>query len=147
MATTDTQLKKMAIKLGTRLDDVVYLKDYLEKPKVGNFIFNLDFDNRMGTHWCAGICLRDKIFWYDPYGKCPQQNYIEKMTGKKVIYNNVKMQELSESNCGFYCLIFLKEAENVKTEQEFNNALEECKFYEILAPKKKNLQSIDSLKK
>ena len=134
MTTSDTQLKKMAIKIGARLDDVLYLKDYLKNPKVGNYIFNLDFDKRSGTHWNAAICLHDKIFLYDPFGKCVMRDYIEKITKKKVYYSNIKMQKISESTCGFWCLIFLKEAENIKTEKDFNNALEEMKFYEISSP-------------
>ena len=137
LTTTDEQLKKMAIKIGCRLDDVMYLKEFISDPKIGNYILNLDSENRGGTHWIAVINLPDKLFYFDPFGRLVNKNQLEKLLKKKIYYSNIKLQNIKETNCGYWCLIFLTEAEDVKTESEFNNALEELKFYTIRDPAKK----------
>jgi hypothetical protein len=140
---SDVDLKKLAIKRNTRLDDVLMFKDFLQQPKVGNFIINLDIDSRGGTHYISVISLHDKIYLFDPFGFCPEKEFIEKVTGKKVYYSNVKMQNINQSCCGIYCLLFLSEAENVKNEKQFNDSIEELKCYKIMPPKKKTNSSDD----
>ena len=137
---THDQLNQLSILYDIRLDKVYMLEDFLNKNcPTGNYILNLDLDNRGGTHFISVISLPDKIFWYDPYGVIPLKlkDFIEKNYKKKIIYNNVQIQKYNEKNCGYQCLIFLKEAENVKTDKEFNKAIEETKYYKILMNKNK----------
>ncbi len=141
---THDELEQLSILYDVRLDKILMLQEFFDSKPIGNFVINLDLDSRGGTHYVAVISLRDKIFWSDPFGTINQElkQLLEKYHHKKVIYNNIKVQDINESNCGYWTLIFLKELEHVKTDKEFNNALEECKFYKIDFNKNKNKQSL-----
>lgn len=127
------ELNQLSILYNIRLDDVIMLEDFIKNPKIGNFILNLDLDNRGGTHFIAVINLSNKLYYFDPYGVLDNdlKDILEKVLKKPVIYNNVKFQGLKQSNCGYQCLVFLKEGENIKNDKDFNNAIQECKFYDI----------------
>ena len=132
------QLHQLSIIYNIRLDKVYMLEDFLNKgAPVGNYIINLDLDNRGGSHFIACVSLPDKIYWYDPFGTINNilKDFIEKTFKKKVIYNNVQNQKYQEKNCGLRCLSFLLEAENIKTDKEFNKAIEEVKYYKYTVPK------------
>lgn len=137
MTSTD-DLKKMAVIYKTRLDDILYLNDFVSDPKIGNFIINLDLSNSGGTHWVSLINLKDKIFYFDPFGTIDTgiKNQIEYYLRKPVIYNNVKIQNINEKICGPLSLAFLKEAERIKTEKEFNDAIKEVLKYNVVWPSK-----------
>ena len=141
---THDEMEQLAILYDVRLDKVIMLKDFFDTKPIGNFVINLDIDNRGGTHFIAVISLSKIIFWADPFGTINKElkELIEKYHKKKLIYSNIKVQDINESNCGFWCLIFLKELENVKNEKQFNDALEECKFYKINFNKSKDKETL-----
>jgi hypothetical protein len=137
--TSTEDLFKMAVIYKTRLDDILYLNDFISAPKIGNFIINLDLSNTGGTHWVALINLKDKIFYFDPFGIIDAEikNKIEYSLQKPLIYNNVKIQNINEKICGPLSLAFLKEAEKIKTEKQFNDAIKEVLKYKVVWPSTK----------
>jgi hypothetical protein len=143
---THDELNQLSVMYDVRLDKIYMLKEFFDKKPVGNFIINLDIDNRGGTHFVSVVSLNDKIFWFDPFGTINKElkDLIEKYHKKKIIYSNVKLQNINESNCGFWCLIFLKEAQNVKDLKSFNDAIEEMKFYKITFKNNKDVKSINA---
>ena len=135
--TSSNDLKKLSVIYDIRLDDVLYLKDYLNNPKNGCFILNLDFSNGGGTHF-VGLISNKNLFYYDSFGSIDSKikEELEKKTKKKLFYNNVKTQHLDEKICGPISLAWLKEAENVKNENDFNKSIIEVNKYTIVMPKK-----------
>jgi hypothetical protein len=136
---THDQLEQLAILYNVRLDNIFMLIDFLHHPKIGNFIINLDSDNRGGSHFVSIINLPNRLFYFCPYGVINKQlkEFLEEHLKKKVVYSNIKLQGLNEKNCGYWSLIALRELENVKTDTEFNKALEEMKYYKINFKNKK----------
>jgi hypothetical protein len=134
--TSAEDLKKMAVIYSIRIDNVLYLNDFFNNPKIGNFIINLDLSNSGGTHWVAIINLKNILFYFDPFGTIDAEikNKLEYITGKPVIYNNLKLQNIKETICGPLSLAFLKEAGKIKTEKDFNNAIKETLKYSVVMP-------------
>jgi hypothetical protein len=122
-------LEQLAIKYGIRLDKILFLNNFVKDPKVGNFVLNLDCDNRGGTHFNAIISLKNEIYLFDPFGNTALKKDVFKP--KKMFYNNIKLQNINQKNCGAWCLVFLLEGENIKNLKDFNNTLEELKYYQI----------------
>ena len=138
--TTQDDLKKMAVIYNTRVDDILYLNDFLANPKVGNYIINLDLSKSGGTHWVSLINLKNVIYYFDPFGTINAEikNRLESITKKKVIYNNLKIQNIQQTSCGPLSLAFLKEAAKIKTETEFNDAIKQTQKYSVTMPRGKN---------
>jgi hypothetical protein len=138
--TTSNDLEKMSLIYNVRVDDILYLDDFINSPKIGNFIINLDLSKTGGTHWVSIINLKNKLYYFDPFGTINQEikNKLEKSTKKPVIYNNLKIQNIQETSCGPLSIAFLKEAEKIKTDKEFNDAIKEVTKYKIIMPDDKN---------
>ena len=99
------------------------LKDTIRnnKTKIG-IIFNLDKHNKPGSHWVAMFINTKKreIYYLDSYGeKIPKRinkfkKKVQKQSlnvGNKVEYKyfeNKKRHQFSNSECGMYCLYFIK---------------------------------------
>jgi hypothetical protein len=80
------------------VEEYEYLVNHNEEPE--RAILNLDWDT--GTHWVGVISRNNVIYYYDPFGV----GYNLKIK-KPIIFNQIKDQELNESNCGWRSLYFV----------------------------------------
>ena len=88
--------------------------------KLGTYIINFQESTESGSHWVVIKLFKDKIFYCDSYGViCPTwlSNFAKSRKIKKIIWNDVQLQHLKQTNCGKYCVAFCKA--NPKTEEEF----------------------------
>ena len=104
----------------------IYMKDQLpESVKDGNYIINLQSSNggkNKGTHWTALIVHGSDALFYDPFGACPSidvRRFVKKRLHCHLGYNNWIIQDIHSSNCGWYCLSFLK---NVDAKHLYSSA-------------------------
>ena len=77
--------------------------------KDGTYIVNLDNDR--GTHWTSLIYKKKSNIceYFDSFGILPPKDVIEFIGNKKMIYSSHHIQNISSSNCGFYCIYFIIE--------------------------------------
>lgn len=91
----------------------VYSKDQLDNIRKleGIFIVNLDDFSNGGTHWVAVSTIKNNVAYYDSYGSLPPNSidrYIKSVTGKKkYLINNVQIQSLDSTYCGWFAVFFL----------------------------------------
>ncbi len=78
-----------------------------------SFIVNTDTHNLPGKHWLAVSYNKNKkIYVFDPFGLFYPyllRHYLHKLPHRGTIYynNNVMLQNIDETNCGWYCLAWL----------------------------------------
>jgi len=91
----------------------VFARDQLPKKikYPSSFIFNTDTSDKPGNHWLAIYYNKQKhVTFFDSFGQKPSYynmyNYLKK-TSKKIIYNNLCLQNLNSYYCGKYCIYFL----------------------------------------
>ena len=90
----------------------VFSKDKLPKNKYkGLFVVNLDDYANGGTHWVCFTAIDNNVCYYDSYGKPPPvsvDTYIKLVTGKKKYFiNQIQVQSLNSSYCGWFCICIL----------------------------------------
>ena len=88
------------------------MKDELPvKIKDGNYIINLQSSKEGdGTHWTALIIRNDIALYFDSFGAPPSTEIIDFVKMRKHIhlaFNNEIIQDLTSSNCGYYCLALI----------------------------------------
>jgi hypothetical protein len=114
---TNFQIIDLAKKLNINLI-AVCSKNELNKvvPKVGGYIINLqDSTKGHGSHWTSFIIYQTpdneyNSLYFDSYGIRPPievENYINKITNKKIAYNLRQIQKIDTTECGYYCLSWL----------------------------------------
>ena len=90
----------------------VYSKDRLPvERRVGSYIVNMDdYDNSMGSHWCAfKIFDNAKVCYFDSFGFVPPKDIDEFLKiFKPIAWNNRQIQDINSENCGRFCLLFIK---------------------------------------
>jgi len=77
------------------------------KDKLCCYIVNLD--NTAGTHWCCFVVYNNNAFYFNPYGviyPIEIKNFIQR-NDIKMNYNQIQIQALESSGCGYYCIGFL----------------------------------------
>jgi hypothetical protein len=88
------------------------------KPEVRDkccWIWNVDEQDKSGTHWVGVIKDNDKIIFFDSYGKTPTffkrkywVDYFQSLGCKMILNNTSQKQSHISRTCGAWCLIFLK---------------------------------------
>jgi len=113
---------------GTFPVDLIKYKKYTERPI--SFIINTDPSNKPGEHWVALYINEDnKAEYFDSFGRSPIDliNFLKLNSVKEIIYNKNIIQCLFSSNCGAYCILFLRARNNginfVEFLKFFNNEL------------------------
>jgi len=85
--------------------------DSLKPPKKGDsLIMNLDDSNQAGSHWVAFYFSPLHACYFDSFGVPPDNRslkYLRKYD-KPVIYSKIQLQEDQSSECGFYCMTFIR---------------------------------------
>lgn len=114
MTTSKKYLDNYAISLSLKLDNIDYLKNY--NFNKGYFILNLDYSQNGGTHWislinCFIFDYITLIIYFDPFGLRPNSDFIKECSNRNILlaYNNVRLQNINEENCGIWCMTFLNE--------------------------------------
>ena len=83
------------------------------KPKLGNYIINLDRTETTGTHWCCFILFPTKLVYYDSFGVINQIPPEVIQFGKrfnpsiKFVFNYDVIQDTKSIYCGWYVLYFI----------------------------------------
>ena len=100
------------------------------RPKTKNrscfIIFNTGKKNTEGEHFVAVKIVKKEIFYFDPFGEQPNNDYIlsflrEEKKNKKFFWNRVQIQDNSSNFCGFFCLAYLISAKNKMPMKRFKN--------------------------
>lgn len=90
----------------------VFVKDKLPKsPRINECaIVNLDNEDGVGTHWVAYSKLDNNVLYFDSFGnlKPPEELVRYWGDGKIIKYNRDAFQTFDQTNCGFWCIKFLK---------------------------------------
>lgn len=87
----------------------VFSKDKLPKrPKVGNYVINMEDDDAGdGSHW-VGLRVEPKIaYYFDSFGVNPPRD-VTRFVRRPLAWAEKQIQHLESPNCGFYTLFFLK---------------------------------------
>lgn len=81
-----------------------------EKPKLGNYVINLDDSNGSGTHWTCLILTKTHSIYFDSFGfSLPNDilRFIHRYNKNcKIIYANSQIQAYRSVLCGYYCFYF-----------------------------------------
>lgn len=87
-----------------------------ELPKIrkrpAGFIVNTDSHTEPGEHWVAIYLLDGISEYFDPFGFPPlhrsTQRFMNENSPNGYIYNCRTIQDASSTQCGKFCLLFLK---------------------------------------
>jgi hypothetical protein len=75
------------------------------------YILNMDANpNGFGTHWVIlWNCNKKYVFYCDSFGAPPAENVVKfmKETGKECLYNDMMLQDMNSSSCGWFCVYIL----------------------------------------
>ena len=115
---SNIELKNLAKQHGIKLDYVGY-KDTMSNVKNKhnyNAIINLDGSNpddfnKNGSHWVC-LVIRDQLcVYFDPFGlpePVQTNNFIKNQNIKHYGYNHMKIQDIKDDHCGWYCMALLR---------------------------------------
>ena len=86
----------------------VYNRDTLPSRLTrGFYILNLDSVKGPGTHWTSFYYNYPKhSIYFDPFGFVPPEETERKI--KPYTYNDVDIQDIDSTACGWYCIGFIK---------------------------------------
>jgi len=74
-------------------------------------IINYHMHSQPGSHWVTIYNHPKKKYveFFDSFGLPPSNIIIKKLkqTGKKVLYNTSKIQNINSSRCGYYCYLYI----------------------------------------
>jgi len=82
---------------------------YTERPL--GIILNTDPANKPGEHWVALFISTDnKAEYFDSFGRKPINinKFLKINNISELIYNKQMVQCIFSSNCGLYCILYLK---------------------------------------
>ena len=134
---SNEDLKNYCRILGIQIDEICLIEDLdLSDKNKHYYIINLTPNEKTVGHWLALCCLPTKIFYFDSFGgKVPDIIKRQaKELNKKLYVSKLQIQKLEESNCGWYCclFLFLFQKMNPKDEESFRYLLNELASYEIV---------------
>ena len=67
------------------------------------FIINTDRKGQGGTHWVAGVNLKNKTYLYDSFGR--NNLYFPSLQNRKIVYTNPDKEQLKyQTDCGQRCI-------------------------------------------
>ena len=90
------------------------------------YIINLDSKIGPGTHWVSVIIEPNRILYFDSFGLIPPFELINLRS--EYYYNFLQYQPIKSFLCGYYCLYFLNEfnelPKNYSSIEKFNKIIE-----------------------
>jgi len=111
MTLTNIELFELAQKMNIKLDDVIMKDNLKDIPLTTNMdlIVNLESSNKgNGTHWIGLIIRKKSAMYFDSFGAIPPKEVISFCKGLRVGYNSYIIQDLKSTECGNYCLGYLR---------------------------------------
>ena len=106
---TNVELEAIAKEIGVKLNGI-YMKDELTgKIKDGNYILNLENSNQGGSHWTAMYKTKNKYYYSDSFGVTIPETLIRNLNinENNLFFNEIQIQDMSSTRCGFFALYFL----------------------------------------
>lgn len=82
----------------------------LTNRKKAAIIFNLSKHNEPGSHYVTVVFFKNKIFYFDSYGKTLTNPYIKSFLGQfsnEKFYHTRRIQPKNSIFCGLYCLAYI----------------------------------------
>ena len=106
---TNFEIMDICKRLNIKLNGI-YMKDQLKKlpAKNGCYIINMSDSNEAGTHWIALYIKNKNAICFDSFGIAPPDEiilWLERV--KNVSYSKKQLQDIANSACGWYCILFL----------------------------------------
>lgn len=98
---TDVQIDKMLSGLASFHG--CFVKDQLPKLEVGFYCVNLNGH----SHWCGLQISHKGIAWFDAFG-FPAPVEVERLIGKHYKWNDIDIQDIDSSACGYYVAAWIK---------------------------------------
>jgi hypothetical protein len=91
----------------------ITMKDELPRSvKNGCYVINMQSSSEgNGTHWVALFIYKTNAFYFDSFGGLPPveiMKFVKKRKECHLYYNNWIIQNIKSSQCGWYCIAFLK---------------------------------------
>jgi hypothetical protein len=107
---TDIDIYSLSDSLKLPLNAII-MRDQLNESTLeeGNYILNFNTSNESGSHWVSFVIDKKTVYYFDSYGKVPPEEAVL-LWGKnkyKVICNNVHIQDIASTACGFFAVYFL----------------------------------------
>ena len=88
-------------------------------------IINTAKSGHPGDHWVALHLRHDVSFYFDSFGFPVIEddifNFLKKYY-KKIIYNQICIQDVKSVSCGLFCIAFIKNVYSVKSYSSFVNS-------------------------
>jgi hypothetical protein len=111
---TNIEVENLGKQLLGNLFVGVYPADSAPKNKSminKSVIFNLSKHTEPGSHYIAVLFLRNKILYFDSYGKSLKNKYIRKTLKKfnlPIFYHTQSIQDPNSIYCSLFALAYLK---------------------------------------
>ena len=128
----DNEMNNLDCYLGTFARDDI--PNILIKKRPLGLIINTDPSNKPGTHWVALFINQNNCAeYFDSFGErpicCEIQNFLKINKIKCLKYNKYKIQSIFSSNCGAFCILYLKTRCNKFSFNEFIKLFTANKIY------------------
>ena len=115
------------------------IKDIDSSKPVLNLITNIQSSNEPGAHWSAfhkgteftAFDKAFKHFWYDSYGRPPDEEIIKKFSKGSIIASDDQNQKFGTTYCGQLALYFLYRINNGDTLEEIISEFKNANRYLI----------------
>ncbi len=134
---TDQQLYELLDYFDIDINKIDFVSTLFDNDELeeGNYIINIGPINTNGTHWVCFKLYKNYFFYYDSFGFRPNKIILEfcNENNLRLLYNIDQFQDLKESLCGLYCILFLllDKYMFVTDKKSFNSLLEEMKHWII----------------
>ena len=125
-------LKLLPNSIAKHFKGILMTNETPKKRQNGYYIFNLDDsfgnasndENTIGTHWVGLVVESDMAYYFDPYGKPPDDTIIKWLKKGKpkyeIWYSTSPIQHLDSTNCGFYVIGYLEDMANPSKDNFYN---------------------------
>lgn len=136
---SESDLLELANILNINIDGIDFTENLFKNNEIeeGNYITNIGNLKSGGTHWTGFKLYNNYLFYYDSFGYRPKNIIVDfcKKNDLKLLYNIDEFQDLKESLCGLYVMLFflLDNYSFVKNKKDFDQLLNEMKHWIIEA--------------
>ena len=136
---SESDLLELANILNINIDGIDFTENLFKDNEIeeGNYITNIGKLKSGGTHWVGFKLFGNYLFYYDSFGYRPKNIIVDfcKKNDLKLLYNLDEFQDLKESLCGLYVMLFflLDSYSFIKNKKDFDQLLNEMKHWIIKA--------------
>ena len=117
---SDEDLMKYLKEHNIKINKICFQDQLPEKLKIGFYIINLQSStDGNGTHWVSLYYNPNMSIYFDPFGFVPPKEIEERLN--KYIYNDIEVQYINDTSCGYYSLAFIQFLYNRNNKYDFFN--------------------------